>query len=69
MNNPTDREIPLEMLPAQSRASAVVVQTVPLERSDEFLEWQQGITRYATHFPGYKYTEIYQPALGGKDAP
>jgi uncharacterized protein len=62
MNNPTDHEISLEILAPQSRATAVVVQTVPLEQSDEFLEWQRGITREASLHPGYKYTEIYQPA-------
>lgn len=66
MNNPTDREISLEILPPQSRATAVVVQTVPQERSDEFLEWQRGITRDASLFPGYKYTEVYKPAPSAK---
>ena len=64
MNNPTDREISLEILSPQSRATAVVVQTVPPELSHEFLEWQRGITRDASLHPGYKYTEIYQPAPG-----
>lgn len=67
MNDPTDREISLEILPPQSRATAVVVQTVPPERSDEFLKWQRGITRELSHFPGYKNTEVYQPAPDGKD--
>jgi len=67
MNTPTDREISLEILSPQSRATAVVVQTVPPEKSDEFLEWQRGITRDASHFPGYKYTEVYQPVTGAKD--
>ena len=67
MDNPTDGEISLEILSPQSRATAVVVQTVIPERSDEFLEWQRGITRDASLFPGYKYTEVYQPAPDGKD--
>ena len=67
MKNPADRGISLEIIPPQSRVTAVVVQSVPSERSDEFLEWQRGITRDASHFPGYKYTEVYQPAAGGKD--
>jgi uncharacterized protein len=66
MNNLSDHEISLEILSPQSRATAVVVQTVPPERSDEFLEWQRGITLDASHFPGYKYTEIYQPAPNAK---
>ena len=66
MNKPADREISLEILPPQSRATAVVVQAVPRERSDEFLDWQRGITRDASLFPGYKYTEVYQPAPGAK---
>jgi len=43
MNNPTDREISLEILPPQSRATAVVVQTVPQERSDDFLAQGQAL--------------------------
>lgn len=66
MKGPTDREISLEILSPQSRATAVVVQTVPPERSHEFLEWQRGITGDASHHPGYKYTEIYQPSPGTK---
>lgn len=66
MNNLADREISLEILPPQSRATAVVIQAVPQERSDEFLDWQRGITRDASLFPGYKYTEVYQPAPGAK---
>ena len=67
MNTPSDSDISLEILSPQSRATAVVVQTVPPEKSDEFLEWQRGITRDASHFPGYKYTEVYQPVTGAKD--
>jgi hypothetical protein len=67
MDNPTDGEISLEILSPQSRATAVVVQTVPPERSDEFMEWQRGITRDASLFPGYKYTEVYQPAPNTTD--
>ena len=44
-----------------------MVQVVPPERSDEFLKWQRRITRDASHFPGYKYTEVYQPAPGAGD--
>ncbi len=66
MNNPNDRDISLSILSPQSRATAVVIQTVPPERADEFLEWQRGITREASHFPGYKYTEVYQPEIGAK---
>jgi len=62
MKGPTDREISLEILSPQSRATAVVVQTVPPEQTHEFLEWQRGITGDASLHPGYKYTEIYQPA-------
>ncbi len=56
-----DKEISLEILTPQSRATAVVVQTVPPERSDDFIEWQRGITSDASKFPGYKYTEVYRP--------
>ncbi len=66
MNNPTDHEISLEILSPQSRATGVVVQSVPPERANEFLEWQRGITQAASHFPGYKYTEVYQPTPGSR---
>lgn len=66
MKSPTDHEISLEILSPQSRATAVVVQTVPPEQSHEFLEWQRGITGDASLHPGYKYTEIYQPSPGAR---
>ncbi len=62
---PTDHDISLEILTPEDRTTAVVVQTVPTERSDEFIEWQRCITRDASQYPGYKYTEIYRPATGG----
>ena len=37
-----------------ARASSVIVQRVPAERTDAFLEWQRGITRAAAAFPGYR---------------
>ena len=64
MDNFTDQEISLEIFSHQSQISAVVVQTVAPEKSDEFLQWQRGITRDASLFPGYKYTEVYQSAPG-----
>ena len=59
MNNPNDRDISLSILSPQSRVTAVVIQTVPPERADEFPEWQRGVTREASHFPGYKYTDCH----------
>jgi uncharacterized protein len=45
-----------------ARVSTVVVQTVPADRVERFLECQRGLTDAAAGFPGYKGTEIYPPA-------
>ncbi len=52
-----------------ARASAVVVQRVPAEAVDWFLEWQRGVTAAAEAFAGYRGTDVYPPAGGqGDDA-
>jgi antibiotic biosynthesis monooxygenase (ABM) superfamily enzyme len=45
-----------------SRASAVIVQRVPAEAAQRFMEWQRGVTAVAEGFPGYRGTEVYPPA-------
>jgi antibiotic biosynthesis monooxygenase (ABM) superfamily enzyme len=44
-----------------SRASAVVVQRVPVDAADWFMDWQRGVTAAAVVFPGYRETDIYPP--------
>lgn len=45
-----------------ARASSVIVQPIPPDRAEIFLNWQRGITAAATVFPGYQTTEVYPPA-------
>jgi antibiotic biosynthesis monooxygenase (ABM) superfamily enzyme len=45
-----------------SRASSVIVQRIPADAAEAFLEWQRGITAAAARFPGYQETEIYPPS-------
>jgi antibiotic biosynthesis monooxygenase (ABM) superfamily enzyme len=44
-----------------ARASSVIVQRIPPDRAEVFLEWQRGVTAAAAEFPGYQATEIYPP--------
>jgi antibiotic biosynthesis monooxygenase (ABM) superfamily enzyme len=44
------------------RVSTVVVQCVPADRVQSFLECQRGLSQAAEGFPGYKGTELYPPA-------
>jgi uncharacterized protein len=46
----------------RSRASAVVVQRVPADAADWFMDWQRGVTAAAEGFAGYRATDIYPPA-------
>jgi antibiotic biosynthesis monooxygenase (ABM) superfamily enzyme len=50
------------------RASAVIVQRVPADAADWFLEWQRGVTAAAERFAGYRGTDLYPPANGRDDA-
>jgi uncharacterized protein len=55
-----DRPVPMDIRGA--RVSTVVVQRVPANRVQRFLECQRGLTQAAEGFPGYKGTELYPPA-------
>ena len=46
----------------QSRASAVVVQRVPVDEMDWFMEWQRRITVEAEEFEGYQGSDLYPPS-------
>ena len=50
-----------------ARASAVVVQHVPPQVADWFLDWQRGVAEAAEGFPGYGSTDVYPPAESGRD--
>lgn len=45
-----------------ARASSVIVQHIPTESAEVFVEWQRGVTAAAAEFPGYQTTEIYPPS-------
>lgn len=50
-----------------SRTSSVIVQRLPPDAAEVFLEWQRGITAAAALFPGYQTTEIYPPSSQQKE--
>jgi antibiotic biosynthesis monooxygenase (ABM) superfamily enzyme len=50
-----------------SRASSVIVQRIPPDAAEVFLEWQRAITAAAALFPGYQTTEIYPPSSPQKE--
>lgn len=50
-----------------SKVSALVVQRVPPEKADWFLEWQRGVTAAAEAFGGFRGTDVYPPAPGQGD--
>jgi len=50
-----------------SKVSAVVVQRVPPEKADWFMEWQRGISAAAESFSGFRGTDVYPPAEGQGD--
>ncbi len=47
-----------------SRASAVIVQRVPAEAEEWFLEWQGNVINAAKEFRGYRGTEVFPPKEG-----
>lgn len=47
--------------PRVSRASAVIVQRIPPDLADWFMEWQRGISAAAADAPGFKGTDIFPP--------
>ncbi|MBX3413895.1 MAG: hypothetical protein KF708_14485 [Pirellulales bacterium] len=49
-----------------ARASAAVVQRVPLSAIEGFVQWQRGVTEEVEKFPGYDGTDIYPPMGGGE---
>ncbi len=55
-----DPLVPMDIRGA--RVSTVVVQRVPADRVQRFLECQRGLTQAAEGFPGYQGTELYPPA-------
>ncbi len=55
-----DPLVPMDIRGA--RVSTVVVQRVPADRVQRFLECQRGLTQAAESFPGYQGTELYPPA-------
>jgi antibiotic biosynthesis monooxygenase (ABM) superfamily enzyme len=55
-----DRPVPMDIRGA--RVSTVVVQRVPADRVERFLECQRGLTQAAESCPGYQGTELYPPA-------
>src|SRR5689334_11214496 len=59
--SPPDAAHPLVQI-RRPRTSSVIVQRIPPEAAEAFLEWQHGITGAAALFPGYQETEIYPPA-------
>lgn len=50
-----------------SQASAVIVQRVPADAVDWFLQWQGDATRAAEAFPGYCGTDVFPPSDGGPE--
>jgi uncharacterized protein len=50
-----------------SRGSAAVVQRVPADRVDWFLQWQREVSAAAEGFAGFRGTDVYPPAEGRGD--
>jgi hypothetical protein len=48
----------------RARASSVIVQRIPPDAVDGFLQWQDGVSAAAAKFPGYQTTEVYPPPDG-----
>ncbi len=62
MSSPPAVDLPAPMDIHTARVSTVVVQRVPADRVQRFLECQRGLAHAAEGFPGYKGTELYPPA-------
>jgi antibiotic biosynthesis monooxygenase (ABM) superfamily enzyme len=61
--NPSSAEAGRPVLEVRgARSSSVIVQRVPSDAAEVFLEWQRGISAAAALFPGYQTTEIYPPS-------
>lgn len=50
-----------------ARASAAIVQHVPLDAVDRFREWQRNVTKAAEAYEGYEGTNLYPPPAGGEE--
>jgi hypothetical protein len=50
----------------RARASSVIVQRIPPDAVDGFLQWQDGVSAAAAKFPGYQTTEVYPPPSGAQ---
>lgn len=42
-------------------ASAIITESIPSERRDDYLRWVRGINRAAESFPGYRETNVFPP--------
>jgi antibiotic biosynthesis monooxygenase (ABM) superfamily enzyme len=49
------------------RASSVIVQRIPPEKAEVFMQWQRGISAAAAEAPGYQTTEVYPPSSGQQE--
>ncbi len=61
MESSTSAPSPPQMAVHKARASTVIVQRVPPESAELFLQWQRGISAAVADFPGYQSTEVYPP--------
>lgn len=50
-----------------TRASAVIVQHVPVAATERFLAWQNGVTQVAEQVAGYRGTDLYPPVPDQRD--
>jgi antibiotic biosynthesis monooxygenase (ABM) superfamily enzyme len=61
--DPSSKDSPRPKLELRGTgASAVIVQRVPADKVERFLELQHGIVEAAQGFPGYQKVDIYPPA-------
>jgi antibiotic biosynthesis monooxygenase (ABM) superfamily enzyme len=48
-------------------AAAIIVQRVPTEKAERFLELQRGIVEAARGFSGYQKVDVYRPEIGSAE--
>jgi antibiotic biosynthesis monooxygenase (ABM) superfamily enzyme len=61
--NPSSADAACPLLEVRGAwASSVIVQRIPTDYAERFMEWQRGITRAAEAFSGYQATDVYSPA-------
>src|SRR4051794_16002778 len=51
----------LVMASSRERASAIIIESIPPERREDYLRWVRGITRAAESFPGFLETNVFPP--------